>query len=304
MAKGSGSKKKSSNLSESENRDNVPTKFGRGKILDCVLTQVKEKMKNTEEVIGFTPIHGTGIVLGRISLGKGSEVLQKNIKDGNGRWEVNLTGGIVFMVREKKCKTWVIKNTPKKENVNLLQWGIEIGKENGLAVGSIRVFGKSGIKLGVYNTEKLDFVKIDKKRFPVEEEIAHGECFKCWSTEHTSHSCTNKPKCGRCAGEHWHTECRAKKGDFQCILCPEKHTSFQCPKRAYRVALVKKRQAAGKMEERKGRGGPSKGHGGPRPKQVAKVEKVVKAPVHDNQTDVSNMMKAMMDRINKLNEIY
>ena len=131
-------------------------------------------MKNTEEVIGFTPIHGTGIVLGRISLGKGSEVLQKNIKDGNGRWEVNLTGGIVFMVREKKCKTWVIKNTPKKENVNLLQWGIEIGKENGLAVGSIRVFGKSGIKLGVYNTEKLDFVKIDKKRFPVEEEIAHG----------------------------------------------------------------------------------------------------------------------------------
>ena len=58
------------------------------------------------------------------------------------------------------------------------------------------------------------------------------------------------------------------------------------------------------MEESKGRGGQSKGHGGPRPKQVAKVEKVVKAPVHDNQTDVSNMMKAMMDRINKLNEIY
>ena len=75
------------------------------------------------------------------------------------------------------------------------------------------------------------------------------------------------------------------------VFYARKNTSFQCPKRAYRVALAKKRQAAGKMEERKGRGGPSKGHGGPRPKQVAKVEKVVKAPVHDNQTDVNNMMK-------------
>ena len=54
------------------------------------------------------------------------------------------------------------------------------------------------------------------------------------------------------------------------------------------------------MEERKGRGGQSKGHDGPRPKQVAKV---VEAPVHDNQTNVSNMMKVMMERMEKLEEM-
>ena len=53
------------------------------------------------------------------------------------------------------------------------------------------------------------------------------QCFNCQEYGHMAAACTNKTKCGRCAGPHQSQDHGINKpGEIQCSVCPEKHESW------------------------------------------------------------------------------
>lgn len=78
------------------------------------------------------------------------------------------------------------------------------------------------IKLTFSGSVLPDYVDIDNVKFRVRlfyPKIMH--CDRCLLFGHTSHFCSNKPKCLKCGGVHSPSEC--KKQSDSCIYCGKKH---------------------------------------------------------------------------------